>query len=81
MRKFFALVLSIAIIMGLSGCSNTKMTEQYIPVGNYEMKESKEPMKPTVLLEDSNKFTFNYSVFCVLRNSIIPRNRGVIVFL
>ena len=63
MKKFFALVLSIAILMGLSGCSNkTKTTEQYIPVGDYIMQESEEPGKPIVSLEDSNRFHFNYSM-------------------
>jgi hypothetical protein len=37
------------------------MTEQHIVIGNYVMQASKEPVKPIVSLEDSNKFTFTYS--------------------
>jgi hypothetical protein len=57
--KFFLLV-SIWVLVGCS--DNPKTTEQYITVGTYVMQESEEPEKPMVSLEDSNKFTFTYSV-------------------
>ena len=61
MKKIFTLVLSVALIIGVSGCSNNVKTEP-IPVGTYEMNKSEEALKPSVLLEEDNKFTFNYSV-------------------
>ncbi|WP_265445876.1 hypothetical protein [Acetivibrio straminisolvens] len=57
--KFLLLVLTCVLV----GCSNNaKSTEQYIPIRAYVMQESEEPIKPIVSLEDSNKFTFTYSV-------------------
>lgn len=57
--KFLLLVLALVIV----GCSNTPETaDQYIPAGNYIMQESEEPSKPTVSLEDGNRFTFTYSL-------------------
>jgi hypothetical protein len=57
--KFILLVLTCVLL----GCSNNlKATEQYISIRDYVMQESEEPVKPTVSLEDSNKFTFTYSV-------------------
>lgn len=57
------LFLLMVLIWALIGCSNNpKTTEQYIPIGTYAMQESEEPVKPVVSLEDSNKFTFSYSV-------------------
>ncbi|HHW00230.1 MAG TPA: hypothetical protein GXX36_11825 [Clostridiaceae bacterium] len=60
MRKLhFMKLLLMILICVLTGCSNNaKSTEQNIPVRAYVMQESEEPVKPTVLLEDSNRFTF-----------------------
>jgi len=45
-----------------AGCSSdTKSNGENISVRAYIMQESEEPLKPTVLLEDNNKFSFTYS--------------------
>ena len=63
-KLFIAKSLFLILIIILVGCSiDTKTTEQYLSIGTYTMQESEEIMKPTVLLEDGNKFTFNYSLF------------------
>lgn len=64
MKKWLLLKFLLLVMVGaLIGCSNsTKTTEQYISVGTYVMQESEESIKPNVSLEDSNKFTFTYSV-------------------
>jgi len=62
MKKIFILVLSIVIVMGSSGCSDkSKTIEESIPVGDYVMEKSEEIIKPTIKLEDDNRFTFIYS--------------------
>lgn len=64
MRKMiFAKFLLLVLAWVLVGCSGSpKTADQYIPAGNYIMQESEEPSKPTVSLEDGNRFTFTYSL-------------------
>lgn len=62
MKKILTLLLSIAIMIGFSACSNNRKIEDGgIPIGTYIMEESEDIMKPIIKLEDNNKFTFNYS--------------------
>lgn len=56
-KGYFIKFVLLILILILIGCSK----EIRIPVGTYTMNESTESIKPTVLLELDNKFTFNYS--------------------
>ena len=64
MRKMiFVGLLLLVLAWVLAGCSSTlKMAVQNIHAGTYIMQESEEPSKPTVSLEDGNRFTFTYSL-------------------
>jgi len=62
-KVYFISILLLFLTCVLVGCSNdAKSNEKNISVRAYIMEESKEPVKPTVLLEDNSKFTFTYSV-------------------
>jgi len=62
-KLLFLMVLLLVLAWVLVGCSGSpKTVHQYIPSGNYIMQESEEPSKPTVSLEDGNRFTFTYSL-------------------
>ncbi len=63
MKKSVILILfMIVIAYVLVGCSKSSQTTvQYVSVGTYLMQESEEPVKPSLLLEDTKRFTFNYS--------------------
>lgn len=53
----------LILIWTLVGCCNKpNTTEKYISVGTYVIQESEEPIKTIVLLKDSNKFTFTFSM-------------------
>ena len=64
MKKLLSMMLLLLVLAWVFvGCSKTPKTAvQNIPVGTYIMRESKEPAKPTVSLEDGNRFTFTYSL-------------------
>jgi len=63
-RLLFMKLLLLILTCFLVGCSkNPKPAEQYIPIRAYVMQGSEEPIKPTVSLQDNNKFTFIYSAF------------------
>ena len=63
MKKLcLALFLVIAVSSFIAGCADNKTTEESGPVlGIYELQESDEPVKPSVVLEEQNRFVFNYS--------------------
>jgi hypothetical protein len=64
MRKIiFVGLLLLVLAWVLVGCSKTpKTVVQNIHAGTYIMQESEEPSKPTVSLENGNRFTFTYSL-------------------
>ena len=64
MKKLFSIMFLLLVLAWvLVGCSGSpKTAHQYIPVGTYIMRESKETSKPIVLLKDGNRFTFTYSL-------------------
>ena len=63
MRKLhFMKILLLALTCFIAGCSNnSKTTEQFVLTRAYVMQESEDPMKPVVLLNENNKFSFTYS--------------------
>lgn len=63
MKKSVSLILFLIVLAYvLVGCSKSSQTTvQYVSVGTYLMQESEEPVKPSLLLEDTKRFTFNYS--------------------
>lgn len=65
MKKSVILILfMIAIAYALVGCSKSSQTTvQHVPVGTYLMQESEEPIKPSLLLEETKRFTFSYSSY------------------
>ncbi len=64
MKNLYSMMFLFLILMGLlGGCSNEiKTTELNLPIGKYVLQESEQIMKPVVSLEDSNKFSFSYSM-------------------
>lgn len=61
-KVHFTKFLLLILICFLVGCSNdAKSTEQNIPIRDYVMQESEEPIKPTLSLKDGNRFIFIYS--------------------
>jgi hypothetical protein len=46
-----------------TSCSNTNTAnEPNLLPGVYELQETEEPVKPTVILKENNQFVFNYSI-------------------
>ena len=64
MKKLLLSVLILPVLFCvLTGCSNgSKTVNESVSIGVYVMEESEEPLKPSVSLEEGNRFTFTYSV-------------------
>ena len=64
MKKLLLSVLILLVLFCvLTGCSNgSKTVNESVSIGVYVMEESEEPLKPSVSLEEGNRFTFTYSV-------------------
>ena len=63
MKKLcLVLFLMIAVSSFMAGCANHNTAEESGPVlGIYELQEADEPVKPNLVLEEQNRFVFNYS--------------------
>ncbi len=63
MKKLnFMRFLLIALVCVLAGCSSeTRPTAQDLPLRKYVMEESGDPLKPSVSLEEDNRFMFIFS--------------------
>ncbi len=58
MRKTACVLFSILILAcSIVGCSNSEV----LSIGSYVFEESIDVIKPTVSLEENNKFSFTYS--------------------
>lgn len=64
MKRLYSLLFIITILCFATGCSNSNVTEeQDLVPGVYELEESGEPVKPSVNLQDNNRFVFSYSAY------------------
>ncbi|CRZ35444.1 hypothetical protein DFR55_14817 [Herbinix hemicellulosilytica] len=57
--KYLYIIILLFMVFVLTACSSKKSSE--IEHRAYVMTESEEPIKPTVILSDDNKFSFSYS--------------------